>query len=47
MYSKCGELSNADKLFDHMPVKDTVSWNTAMPGFLRNGEFDMGFGLFK
>ncbi|XP_075672349.1 pentatricopeptide repeat-containing protein At3g05340 isoform X1 [Castanea sativa] len=47
MYSKCGELSSAVKLFDHMPVKDTVSWNTVMSGFLRNGEFDMGFGLFK
>ena len=47
MYSKCGELSNAVKLFDHMPVKDTISWNTVMSGFLRNGEFDMGFGLFK
>lgn len=30
-----------------MPVKDTVSWNTVISGFLRNGEFDMGFGLFK
>nr|POE90431.1 pentatricopeptide repeat-containing protein [Quercus suber] len=47
VYSKCGELSNAVKLFDHMPVKDTVSWNTVMSGFLRNGEFDIGFGLFK
>ncbi|GMY21551.1 pentatricopeptide repeat-containing protein At3g05340 [Fagus crenata] len=47
MYSKCGELSNAVKMFDHMPMKDTVSWNTVMSGFLRNGEFDMGFGLFK
>ncbi|KAK4583026.1 hypothetical protein RGQ29_025981 [Quercus rubra] len=33
MYSKCGELSNAVKLFDHMHVKDTVSWKTAMSGF--------------
>jgi len=47
MYSKCGELSNAAKLFDRMPVKDTISWNTIISGILRNGEFDTGLGLFK
>jgi len=47
MYSKCGELSNAVKLFDRMPVKDTISWNSIISGVLRNGEFDTGLGLFK
>ena len=47
MYAKCGELSNAVKLFDHMSVKDTISWNTIISGILRNGEFDTGLGLFK
>ncbi|KAI4349983.1 hypothetical protein L6164_010516 [Bauhinia variegata] len=47
MYSKCGELSDAVKLFDRMSVKDTVSWNTMISGFLRNGNSDMGCLLFK
>ncbi|PQQ06519.1 pentatricopeptide repeat-containing protein [Prunus yedoensis var. nudiflora] len=35
------------KLFDNMGMKDTVSWNTMISGFLRNREFDVGFGYFK
>ncbi|KAK7258856.1 hypothetical protein RIF29_24444 [Crotalaria pallida] len=47
MYSKCGQLHNAVKVFDDMPVRDTVSWNTMISGFLRKRDFDAGFGLFK
>lgn len=47
MYSKCGELRDAVKLFDHMPVRDTVSWNTMISGFLRNEDFDTAFKFFK
>ncbi|KAJ7973368.1 Pentatricopeptide repeat-containing protein [Quillaja saponaria] len=47
MYFKCGEVSDAVKLFDHMPDKDTISWNTMISGFLRNGNFDLGFRFFK
>ncbi|KAL5853763.1 hypothetical protein ACOSQ3_008881 [Xanthoceras sorbifolium] len=47
LYSKCGRVADAVKLFDEMPVRDTVSWNTMVSGFLRNGDFDTGFGLFK
>ncbi|XP_027349549.1 pentatricopeptide repeat-containing protein At3g05340 [Abrus precatorius] len=47
MYSKCGELHDAVKLFDHMSVKDTVSWNVMISGFLRNMDFDAGFRFFR
>ncbi|CAL5194724.1 unnamed protein product [Lathyrus oleraceus] len=47
MYSKCGEFCNAVKVFDHMPVRDTVSWNTIISGFLRNDDLDSAFSFFK
>ncbi|AES82510.1 PPR containing plant-like protein [Medicago truncatula] len=47
MYSKCGEFRNAGNVFDYMPVRDTVSWNTMISGFLRNGDFDTSFKFFK
>ncbi|XP_004304994.1 PREDICTED: pentatricopeptide repeat-containing protein At3g05340 [Fragaria vesca subsp. vesca] len=47
MYLKCGQLWDAVKVFDEMPVRDTVSWNTVISGFLRNGEPETGFGYFK
>ncbi|KAL3728278.1 hypothetical protein ACJRO7_032947 [Eucalyptus globulus] len=47
MYAKCGDMRGVAKLFDEMPVKDTISRNTLLSGFLRNGEFEMGFGMFK
>ncbi|GAV63162.1 DnaJ domain-containing protein/PPR domain-containing protein/PPR_2 domain-containing protein/Fer4_15 domain-containing protein [Cephalotus follicularis] len=36
MYSKCGRLTDAVKLFDEILFKDTVSWNVMISGFLRN-----------
>ncbi|XP_054822406.1 pentatricopeptide repeat-containing protein At3g05340 isoform X2 [Prosopis cineraria] len=47
MYSKCGELLDAAKLFDRMPVRDTVSWNTMISGFLSNRGFNSVYSLFK
>ncbi|OVA12572.1 Pentatricopeptide repeat [Macleaya cordata] len=47
MYSKCGELNEAAKVFAKMPIKDTVSWNSLISGFVRTGEFGKGFELFK
>ncbi|CDP15512.1 unnamed protein product [Coffea canephora] len=47
MYSQCGQLSDAVRMFDEMPVRDTISCNSIISGFLRNGKFEMGFGYFK
>lgn len=47
MYCKCGEVRDAVKLFDRMPLKDTVSWNSIISGFLKNGKLESGFGCFK
>ncbi|XP_058083101.1 pentatricopeptide repeat-containing protein At3g05340 [Magnolia sinica] len=47
MYSKCGDLSYARKVFDEMPLKDTVSWNSMISGSLSAGKFEAGFALFR
>ncbi|KAL8028871.1 hypothetical protein ABFX02_14G189900 [Erythranthe guttata] len=47
MYCKSGELHDAVKLFDDLPLKDTVSWNSLISGFLKRGNLQLGFGYFK
>ncbi|KAL1549602.1 pentatricopeptide repeat-containing protein-like protein [Salvia divinorum] len=47
MYCKCGELGDAVNLFDEMPLRDTVSWNSLISGFLKVGKLETGFGYFK
>ncbi|GKU97765.1 hypothetical protein SLEP1_g10857 [Rubroshorea leprosula] len=45
-YAKCGDQADAPKLFDEMPVTDSISWNSDI-WILRNGELEGGFGYFK
>ncbi|KAL7145197.1 hypothetical protein ABFS83_07G064400 [Erythranthe nasuta] len=37
MYSKSGKISDASKLFDEMPHKDSVSWNAILSGYVQEG----------
>eukprot|EP01018_Ginkgo_biloba_P026550 Gb_17962 [translate_table: standard] len=37
MYSKCGSLVDAHQVFDRMPVRNAVSWNTIIVGYLKHG----------
>ncbi|XP_057807506.1 LOW QUALITY PROTEIN: pentatricopeptide repeat-containing protein At1g05750, chloroplastic-like [Salvia miltiorrhiza] len=39
MYSKFGEIRSARLSFDHMIVRNKVSWNTMINGYMRNGQF--------
>lgn len=39
MYSKCGEVNLARRIFDEMQVKDDVSWATMMAGYVHHGCF--------
>ncbi|RZS04209.1 hypothetical protein BHM03_00034497 [Ensete ventricosum] len=46
MYSTCGLIDYAGKLFEVMPLKDIVSWNSMLIGYLRCGELDLALELF-
>uniref|UniRef100_J3M428 Pentatricopeptide repeat-containing protein n=1 Tax=Oryza brachyantha TaxID=4533 RepID=J3M428_ORYBR len=46
MYSKCGKVNYATRLFGVMLVKDIVAWNSMMAGCLRSGQAEEALGLF-
>ncbi|XP_077220317.1 tetratricopeptide repeat (TPR)-like superfamily protein [Tasmannia lanceolata] len=46
MYAKCGDLQNARRIFDRMPCKDVVSWNTIIMGYGIHGCGDIALQLF-
>ncbi|KAJ4843276.1 hypothetical protein Tsubulata_009890 [Turnera subulata] len=46
MYSCCQDLESARKVFSCTVVKDAVSWDSMILGFLRNGEIGAGMCLF-
>ncbi|PKI37133.1 hypothetical protein CRG98_042468 [Punica granatum] len=39
-YTRCRELPIAHKVFDEMPHRDTVSWNTLIAGHVNCGKFE-------
>ncbi|CAN6877943.1 hypothetical protein Bca4012_079574 [Brassica carinata] len=47
MYSSCGELESARKVFECVEGGDAVVWNTMISGRLRNGEIEEGLALFR
>ncbi|KAG0463252.1 hypothetical protein HPP92_019321 [Vanilla planifolia] len=47
MYSKCGNLVEAKKVFDRMTEKDVVSFNAMIMGLAMNGEEVTALNLFS
>lgn len=37
MYVKCGSLIDAQEVFDELPVRDVISWNTLLLGYVEHG----------
>ncbi|KAK1379207.1 Pentatricopeptide repeat-containing protein [Heracleum sosnowskyi] len=46
MYSKCGLLNQARHVFDQMPERSPVSWNTIIGAYTQNGSESEAFRLF-
>ncbi|KAI4352333.1 hypothetical protein L6164_006596 [Bauhinia variegata] len=46
LYAKCSNMDYASKVFDRMPLRDTVSWNTMIFGFAESGNMLIAQSLF-
>ncbi|KAK4362331.1 hypothetical protein RND71_017572 [Anisodus tanguticus] len=47
MYGKFGLVEEALKVFEHMPERNLVSWNSMISGFSTNGNIEQSFDLFR
>ncbi|OMP01787.1 hypothetical protein CCACVL1_02996 [Corchorus capsularis] len=45
LYAKCRQIEEAYKMFDRLPERDLVSWNTIISGFAQNGLAKLALGL--
>ncbi|XP_042015295.1 pentatricopeptide repeat-containing protein At2g37310 [Salvia splendens] len=46
-YSRCGDVASARSLFNEMPERDLVSWNSMISGYSQGGFFEECKGLYK
>lgn len=47
MYSKCGSMTDARRVFDHMLLMNIDSWHLMINGYAANGLGDDGLALFE
>jgi pentatricopeptide repeat protein len=46
MYGKCGELAQAQDVFDRLLLRDVVTWTSIITGYAKIGEDDMVLEVF-
>lgn len=46
-YTRCKEPGIAHKLFDEIPHRDTVSWNTLIAGYVNSGNLVTAWEILK
>lgn len=47
LYAKCGALAKAQQVFDELPVRDVISWNTLVTGYAQGGHGEEPLTCFK
>ncbi|TKY46641.1 Pentatricopeptide repeat-containing protein [Spatholobus suberectus] len=47
LYTRCGRIDLATKVFDRIQNKDVASWNTMILGYGMRGELDTAINLFE
>ncbi|KAJ0048796.1 hypothetical protein Pint_15862 [Pistacia integerrima] len=47
MYSKCGQVKNAESIFRLLPKKNLVTWNAMITGYAHNGDAAKVIQLFE
>lgn len=47
MYSKCSDLAASRRLFEEMPVRSLVSWNSMISAYSKHFQIDESLRLFK
>ncbi|OWM83944.1 pentatricopeptide repeat-containing protein At2g21090 [Punica granatum] len=45
-YTKCGEMTDARRVFDEMEVKDVPAWTTLVSGYARSGDINRASEIF-
>lgn len=46
MYTRCGNIGNAWRVFEEMPQTNCFSWNTLIEGYMKSGEKERSLELF-
>ncbi|XP_022897484.1 pentatricopeptide repeat-containing protein At2g22410, mitochondrial-like, partial [Olea europaea var. sylvestris] len=47
MYSVCGKVSGARRMFDESPVLDSVSWNSMLAGYVLSGSVEEAMLMYN
>ncbi|KAL2536696.1 Pentatricopeptide repeat-containing protein [Forsythia ovata] len=47
MYLKCGDIESACKVFNQMPVRNVVSWNSMILGLADSGDYEEALRVFR
>ncbi|XWS58627.1 hypothetical protein CRYUN_Cryun08bG0051000 [Craigia yunnanensis] len=47
MYANCAQIEDSCRVFNLLPQRDDISWNSIIAGCVQNGMFDEGLKLFR
>ncbi|OWM81021.1 pentatricopeptide repeat-containing protein At5g39350-like [Punica granatum] len=47
LYTRCGDLLSARRLFDGMPERNLVSWTSMLSCYVHNGQYGEGLGVYS